>query len=262
MKRVYGPIDSWRLGASLGVDLISTEGRTCSFDCNYCQIEDLLELTVERRKFVEITEVREELVEALEKVGDHTDYITLSGVGEPTLTSNLDEGVNMLNEVSEKPKAILTNGSLFSLKEVRDALQGIDYVIAQLDAPNEKVFREINRPVDGIRFQDLLEGYEKFREEYGGRFALEMMFTERNKDLGKEMAGIADDLGVDEIQLNTPLRSSMESSLDEETMMKKIEKDFKGLKADVRMVYREKRKGTEVLDSKEVIKRGRPVKKG
>jgi len=34
---IYGPVASWRLGKSLGIDLISRE-KTCSFDCIYCQL--------------------------------------------------------------------------------------------------------------------------------------------------------------------------------------------------------------------------------
>jgi len=35
---IYGPVPSWRLGRSLGIDLLSTKGKTCSFDCIYCQL--------------------------------------------------------------------------------------------------------------------------------------------------------------------------------------------------------------------------------
>ncbi len=38
MGIIYGPVPSWRLGKSLGIDLLSTQGKTCSFDCVYCQL--------------------------------------------------------------------------------------------------------------------------------------------------------------------------------------------------------------------------------
>jgi wyosine [tRNA(Phe)-imidazoG37] synthetase (radical SAM superfamily) len=38
MSIVYGPVPSWRLGRSLGVDPVSTPSKTCSFDCIYCQL--------------------------------------------------------------------------------------------------------------------------------------------------------------------------------------------------------------------------------
>jgi wyosine [tRNA(Phe)-imidazoG37] synthetase (radical SAM superfamily) len=36
MRLIYGPVPSWRLGRSLGVDLIVTKGKTCTLDCVYC----------------------------------------------------------------------------------------------------------------------------------------------------------------------------------------------------------------------------------
>jgi len=49
---IYGPVPSWRLGKSLGIDLLSTKGKTCCFDCVYCQLGRILHLLTERRQFV------------------------------------------------------------------------------------------------------------------------------------------------------------------------------------------------------------------
>ena len=49
---IYGPVPSWRLGKSLGIDLLSTKGKTCCFDCVYCQLGRTLHLLTERRQFV------------------------------------------------------------------------------------------------------------------------------------------------------------------------------------------------------------------
>ncbi len=259
MKIIYGPVDSWRLGRSLGVDILCTEGRICSFDCSYCQISKVGSVTSERKVFVETEEVERQLEEALEKVGEYTDYVTLSGMGEPTLAKNLPDVVDSLYEVTDKPKAILTNGSFFSLKEVRDALHGLDYVIAELDAATDGTFKKINRPSRGIELDEILYGYMRFSEDHEGKFALEMMFTEENKDEAEEMADIAEELDVDEIQLNTPLRPCPEDPLSEEEM-EKIEDEFKNI--NTINVYKAKRKRTKTLDDKEIIKRGRPRKGG
>ena len=34
---IYGPVDSWRFGKSLGVDLI-VQTSICSYNCVYCQL--------------------------------------------------------------------------------------------------------------------------------------------------------------------------------------------------------------------------------
>ncbi len=254
MRSVYGPIDSWRLKRSLGVDLISEEGRVCTFNCIYCQITRCQELTSTRKKFVEIEEVREELLTALKKVGDKVDYITLSGMGEPTLASNLSEGVDMLEEVSDKPKAILTNGSLLHVEEVRRPLKRLDYVIASLDAADEESFEKVNDPAEGISFDSTLEGLRAFGKEHPGKFAVEMMFIEENKHLVEQMAELIDEIEVDEVQLNTPLRPSVVEPLKEEEL-KEMESHFDGV--ETKMVYEAKRTDTPDLDEEEVIRRGR-----
>ena len=76
---IYGPVPSWRLGRSLGIDLLSTRGKTCSFDCIYCQLGKTVHPLVERKEFVTIPR----LVSELERVrGIPADYATFSGVGE------------------------------------------------------------------------------------------------------------------------------------------------------------------------------------
>ncbi len=34
---IFGPVHSRRLGLSLGVNLLPTESKLCSFDCIYCE---------------------------------------------------------------------------------------------------------------------------------------------------------------------------------------------------------------------------------
>jgi wyosine [tRNA(Phe)-imidazoG37] synthetase (radical SAM superfamily) len=77
MKIVYGPVASWRLGRSLGVDLICSPKKICSFDCEYCQLEEE-KPTIKRNTFVSIDKLNDELKNALKKTTP--DVITLSGM--------------------------------------------------------------------------------------------------------------------------------------------------------------------------------------
>ncbi len=260
MKKVYGPVDSWRLDRSLGVDLIATEGRRCSFDCLYCQIQNVGEIRGERKEFVEIEELKHELERALERVGDQTDYVTLSGMGEPTLASNLEEGIDMIGEVTDKPRAILTNGSLFDLKEVREPLRSLDYVIAQLDAATDETFQRVNRPAGAISLDDIVQGYRKFSDGYEGKFALEVMFWKENVSEAEDIAELVNKTGADEVQINTPLRPGPVDPLSREEL-KSVRKYFEDIEhLDVMDVFEGKGKKSKTLDEKEIIKRGRPIK--
>ena len=134
MKIVYGPIASWRLGKSLGVDLTCHKGKICSFDCIYCQLKKTEKITAQRGTFISMDQLKKELTSALEKT--KPDVITFSGMGEPTLANNMDEVIQLVRELSDFPIAILTNSSLFYDKEVQNNLKQLDIIVAKQDAPN------------------------------------------------------------------------------------------------------------------------------
>jgi wyosine [tRNA(Phe)-imidazoG37] synthetase (radical SAM superfamily) len=200
---LYGPVPSWRLGRSLGVDLLPAEGKTCSFDCIYCQLGTTVHPLTDRAEFVSLDALAREL-QAAKSVS--ADYVTFSGMGEPTLASNLGQAIQLAKSVLGLPAAVLTNSSLITRADVRQALGHADVVVAKLDAPNERLFRRINRPIVDCRLEDLFRGISLFRAGYAGKLALQMMFVKANKGFAAEMAAIARQLSPDEVQINTPLR--------------------------------------------------------
>ena len=203
MSIIYGPVPSWRLGRSLGIDLLSTQGKTCSFNCVYCQLGNTVHPLAERKEFVPISS----LVLELERVrGVPADYATFSGVGEPTLASNLGDAIRMVKSVLGLPVAVLTNSSLMPREDVRQELAQADVVVSKLDAPAEELFHKINRPSTSYSLDEILQGIRRFREEFGGKLALQIMFISANKDYAPDIAEIAEQLSRDEVQLNTPLR--------------------------------------------------------
>ncbi len=249
MKTVYGPVPSWRLGRSLGIDLIAQE-KTCSFDCVYCQLGRTKNKTCKLRKFVSIERIEKDLREIINEV--KVDFITFSGMGEPTLASNLGKATDVIRELSDLPIAILTNSSLFSRKEVRKNLSKLDFIIAKLDVPNEKLLNEINRPVKEITFDKILNGIKKVRKEFNGKFAIQMMFIDKNKDYASKMADLAREIEPDEVQIDTPLRPCRIKPLNPKEL-RKIKIRFKGL--NTISVYEVKRPNVEVIDVDETKKR-------
>jgi wyosine [tRNA(Phe)-imidazoG37] synthetase (radical SAM superfamily) len=203
MSIVYGPVPSWRLGRSLGVDLTPGDVKTCSFDCLYCQLGRTARPLVERARFVSLEALAAEL-EAARGVG--ADYVTFSGMGEPTLAANLGEAIRLARATLGLPVAVLTNSSLMTKKDVREDLACADVVVAKMDTPNQQLFERINRPVVDLILQDIVQAINLFRAEHEGKLALDMMFVRANKGLAAEMAALAMRLAPDEVQINTPLR--------------------------------------------------------
>ncbi len=109
MRFVYGPVASWQLGMSLGVDIVSTPEKTCSFDCIYCQLGRTVNKTVERKVYVPTEEIERELKAIAYFIDEITAVITFSGMGESTLGANLGEVAEVIRKYTRKPIAILTN---------------------------------------------------------------------------------------------------------------------------------------------------------
>ena len=222
---VYGPVSSWRLGRSLGIDLLSTTTKTCSFDCVYCQL-GAGQPADERRELVSIHEVAASLEEVRHVPAD---YATFSGMGEPTLARKLGEAIEIARSLLHLPVAVLTNSSLLSREDVRQELARADVVVAKVDAPTEELFQQINRPCPSFHLADILNGISEFRRGFSGKLALQMMFVEVNKEYAAEMARIARDLLPDEVQINTPLRPCPVEPLSKEEL-DRIKREFSGLK--------------------------------
>jgi wyosine [tRNA(Phe)-imidazoG37] synthetase (radical SAM superfamily) len=223
---IYGPVASWRLGRSLGIDLLSTKGKTCSFDCIYCQLGKTVHPLTERKEFVNLDRLAVELKKVREISAD---YATFSGVGEPTLASNMGEAIKLVKSTLELPVAVLTNSSLMAREDVRHDLSLADVVVAKVDAPNEKLFHKINQPIVRYTFAEILCALKLFRKEYQGKLALQMMFVEENKGYALEMARTAKQLLPDEVQINTPLRPCAVQPLSPEEIAT-IQRAFSSLK--------------------------------
>ena len=83
---VYGPIHSRRLGISLGMNLMPTEAKLCTFDCVYCEcgFNGKVENPVLPTRS-DVALALEQKLQALQAEGVTPDVITFSGNGEPTL---------------------------------------------------------------------------------------------------------------------------------------------------------------------------------
>jgi len=208
MKHIFGPVPSRRLGRSLGVDLVPF--KTCTYDCIYCQLGRTTNKTLERREWVPLDDV---LAELKDKLSTKPDYITLSGSGEPTLYSRLDELIAGIRSMTDVPVAVLTNGSLLWQEEVRRQLMDAHLVVPSLDAGNTAMFQAVNRPHESISFDRMLEGLIRFREEYYGEYWLEVFVLAGHTAVDSELGKIAEcvrQIKPDRVQLNTATRPTAE----------------------------------------------------
>jgi len=172
MAHLFGPVNSRRLGLSLGVDIIPF--KTCTFDCIYCEVGPTTHLTLERRPYA-VDAIIQEVEEYFRKAHITPHFITLAGSGEPTLNVGIGKIIAAIKKISDVPVAVLTNGALLYQAEVRQALAAADVVLPSLDAAREETFRRINRPAPGLTLEMILAGLKAFRKEYGGQLWLEIL---------------------------------------------------------------------------------------
>lgn len=252
-KFIYGPVHSWRIGMSLGIDPLNTTSKHCNFECAYCQLGMAAPVSSQRAFFVSEEAVLDE-VRAL-PADVQIDYFTFSGNGEPTLATNLGRIIEALKASFPAIKvAVITNATTIGRLDVQADLLKADLVLFKIEAATQAVFEKINRPVKGIFLKDIIAGIKAFKVLYGGKLALQIMLTDINKAEVADLARIARDIAPDEVQLNTPLRPSPVKPLDEAEMAR-LKVYFTAESLNVLSVYEEEKKEYTPFDALSTRKR-------
>lgn len=212
MKSVFGPVPSRRLGQSLGIDPVPF--KTCNWNCVYCQLGRTAPFTLERREYVPRAEILEQVQEVLEShAPGEIDWITFVGSGETCLHSELGWLINAVKQETEIPVAVITNGSLLHLPEVRRELLAADAVLPSLDAASERLYRKINRPHRSLTLEMLVGGLKAFRAEYHGQLWVEVMLIKGLNDGVPELnalSAVLEQIQADEVHLLLPTRPPAE----------------------------------------------------
>ncbi len=203
-KYLFGPIPSRRLGLSLGVDLVPY--KTCSLDCIYCECGATTNLTLERKEYIPLKSLIEELTNTLNE-NPKIDYITFSGNGEPTLHSRIGEVIAFIKSNYPHLKiCLLTNSTLLSDPQVINDVAEIDLIIPSLDTVNLCEFRKINRPCIDISIDEIIQGLIDFRQKSNAKMLLEILVLKVINDSIKtfqDLRPYLKSINPDKIQLNT-----------------------------------------------------------
>lgn len=214
MDHIFGPVNSRRLGRSLGIDLLSE--KICNLNCIYCEVGATTRLTCERREYVPTAKILAE-IDAYFTDGERLaelDVVTVTASGEPTLHSGLGEILAYLKEKTGKPVAVLTNGTTLMDPQVRRELSLADVVIPSLDAARVQSFRKLDRPATCLDLKEIVDGLVLFSHEYKGKLWLEILLARGINDSDEDVEALQEVLErmrVDRIQLNTVARPPLEA---------------------------------------------------
>jgi len=189
-KAVFGPVPSRRLGHSLGIN--NMKCKMCTYDCVYCQVGHTSCRTTCRESCLgpyELYCVVRKKLELLKSQNVPIDYITFVPNGEPTLDDALAKNILLLREFGIKI-AVLTNSSLLWNDRIQEDLMFADYVSVKIDTVNEETCQIINRPHSRLRFQNILDGIERFSKSYHGILTTETMLVKNINDSLQEVEEI------------------------------------------------------------------------
>jgi len=186
---IYGPVNSRRLGRSLGINLLPTGKKLCNYDCLYCQYgrtrikEDELK---DRNNFPSVDEVLDAVRKSLVEMDIKPDYITFSGNGEPSLHpdfTDIAEGISELRkEYSPNSKTcILTNSTGISNPVVLKAFEHIDVKIMKLDCADQDCLSLYNHPVIKIDMTSQIKSLASINDVW-----IQSLFASGNKGNSRE----------------------------------------------------------------------------
>jgi wyosine [tRNA(Phe)-imidazoG37] synthetase (radical SAM superfamily) len=254
-RRIFGPVPSRRLGASLGIDVIPR--KTCTFDCVYCECGETTDKTCERREFCPVRDVLDDLEAHLSRMKEKPDIVTLSGSGEPTLYLPMGELIDGIKRLASLPVAVITNSSLLWKPEVRDELARADVVLPSLDAATDDAFQRINRPHELLSLPGIIEGLERFLKDYRGTVLFEILLIKGYNTDDRNIEALKAALGrmrADKIQLNTAVRPGTEREIEplDDISMRRF-RNFFGPRCEVIASARTTRMSHEEADLEETI---------
>lgn len=169
---IIGPIISRRLGISLGVNLLPTNGKLCNFNCIYCEC-GWTEKGAEKLSFNPMDEVIRQLENALrvrQESGELLDVITFAGNGEPTMHPQFAEIIDATIALRDRyfPQvkvAVLSNATLIERENVRGALEKVDRAILKIDSAIDSTIALIDGPKGNYSLSAVIEAMKKFKGE-------------------------------------------------------------------------------------------------
>lgn len=173
---VYGPIHSRRLGVSLGMNLMPTTAKLCTFDCVYCECgwnQPVSHPVLPTRK-----QVSEALKAKLSTLNVKLDVITFSGNGEPTLHPDflgiIQDTCALRDQYCPEAKiSVLSNSTQLGRSDVVEALRLCDNRILKLDSAIDATVHLIDKPVNS---QLMVKQILQWLSLFDGDFTLQTCF--------------------------------------------------------------------------------------
>ena len=177
---IFGPVHSRRLGISLGINLMPSDGKVCTFDCIYCEcgLNHEHRPTLPRPSRKEVAEALEKKLKEMTADGALPNVLTFAGNGEPTahpaFAEIIDDTIALRNSYCPNAKvSVLSNATMIGRAKVREALMKVDNNIQKLDTVSIDYIRLVDRPTSrAYNVEKVVDNLKLFR----GHVIIQTMF--------------------------------------------------------------------------------------
>lgn len=242
---IFGPIHSRRLGVSLGVNLMPSDGKVCTFDCLYCECGLNADFPAhgKRPSLEQVSVALEAKLEQMKSEGVLPDVITFAGNGEPTAHPDflriIERTVALRDQHCPSARiSVLSNSTMITKEDVFKALSLVDNNILKLDTVQSDYIHILDRPTG--RYD--LEAIVKAMKDFKGHCVIQSMFLKGTDNEGKDVSNVSEDYvgpWLETIREILP-ESVMVYTIDRETPVRSLEKATKeeldGIAERVRMM--------------------------
>ena len=176
---IFGPVQSRRLGISLGINLLPPDGKVCSFDCIYCECgfneDHRPQLPLPTRE--EVAAALERKLQQMQEDGQMPDVLTFAGNGEPTCHPHfaeiIDDTIRLRDQYCPQAKvSVLSNSTMIHRRAVHDALMRVDNNILKLDTVDIDFIRLVDHPNGTYDVNAIIERMKAFN----GHLIIQTMF--------------------------------------------------------------------------------------
>ena len=177
---IFGPVHSRRLGVSLGINLMPSDGKVCTFDCIYCEcgLNKDFRPTLPRPTREDTAQALEQKLKEMVAEGVLPDVLTFAGNGEPTahpqFAGIIDDTIHLRDHYCPEAKvSVLSNATMTHKADVCQALLRVDNNIQKLDTVDMDYINKVDRPVSPA--YDVQKIVEQLRA-FNGKVIIQTMF--------------------------------------------------------------------------------------
>lgn len=228
---IFGPVKSRRLGISLGINLLPSDGKVCTFDCIYCECGFNADHKPHNRfpSREEVAAALEKKLQQMQAEGALPDVLTFAGNGEPTIHPQfgkiIEDTIALRDSYCPEAKvSVLSNSTQIMKPEVFKALLKVDNNILKLDTVDPGYIDTVDRPTGQYNLDVILEQMKAFK----GKIVVQTMFLKGTAG-GKDVNNTGDGYvmpWLERVKQIAP-REVMIYTIDRETPMQGLQKATK-----------------------------------